>query len=80
MITSEQYASLARTRRNADIEDENNKNVQLTGRSIKTPIGTTEAMSVKVLLSVFLSFSVNSSPINALLSKPMAAATSMARS
>lgn len=56
------------------------KGVQLTGRSIKTPIGTTEAMSVKVLISVFFSFSVNSSPIRALLSKLMAAATSIARS
>lgn len=52
----------------------------LTGRSIKTPIGTTDAKSVKVLRSAFFSFFVNSSPIKALLSKPIEAPTSMARS
>lgn len=56
------------------------KHAQLTGRSIKTPIGITEAMSVKVLLSVIFSFSVNSSLIKILLSKPIAAPVSIARS
>lgn len=66
---------------NADIADANKSLLlKLTGRSIKTPIGTTEAMSVKVLLRIFFSFSVNSSPTSALLTKPVAAATSIARS
>lgn len=76
---NEQYASLPTTEHGiSNIVDE--KGVQLTGRSIKKPIGTTEAMSVKVLLSAFFSFSVNSSPIKDLLTKPVAAPTSIARS
>lgn len=78
---NEQYASLSRSRTcYSDIVNKNNHKGELTGISIKTPIGTTEAMSVKVLLSAFFSFSVNSSPIMVLLTKPVAAPTSIARS
>lgn len=61
-------------------QKKNNENMNFTGRSIKTPIGTTEAKSVRVRRRACFSFSVNSSPTSALLSNPMAAATSIARS
>jgi hypothetical protein len=54
--------------------------MRLTGRSIRTPIGTTDAKSVRVLKRTFFSFSVNSSPIKTLLRNPIAAATSIPRS
>lgn len=54
--------------------------LELTGRSMRKPIGTTDAKSVNVLWRTFFSLSVNSSPIRTLLSNPKAAATSMARS
>lgn len=57
-----------------------NTSIKLTGKSIKTPIGTTDAKSVRVRRRAFFSFSVNSSPTKLLLRSPIAAATSIARS
>lgn len=52
----------------------------LTGRSIRIPMGITDAKSVMVLRRAFFSFSVNSSPIRDLRSSSTAAAESVARS
>lgn len=62
-----------------DLRKEQEKR-ERTGRSISTPIGTTAAKSVRVLCRAFFSLSVSSSPIRTLLSNPVAAATSIAKS